>query len=286
MALKDVDQACVSIPAQSVEWQWRFRVLKAEILVWRGLNQEAFSLLEESPPAVLDRTDVAARRMIVRGMALDYLHKPDQARLSLDAAEQLAASFQLQLLGDVAQARGNLLAHSGNFPDARGAFQKALDFARKDNQLFLEANAMGSLGYVDMWQERYDEAVDWFRKSYRLAESLSAEASSAKTLGNLGWSYYALGDFEDALSHFKQAEAASYRAGLVSDRIFWLIYAGSASYDQGDLASAEAESQQALALAKDSLDYDAMIECRQNLALISLKKNTPCAITHANSTLT
>lgn len=222
---------------------------------------------------MLDRTDVAARRMIVRGMALDYLHKPDQARLSLDAADQLAASFQPQLLGDVAQARGNLLAHAGNFSDARGAFQKALDIARKEKQLFLEANAMGSLGYVDMWQERYDEAVDWFRKSYRLAESLSAEASSAKTLGNLGWSYYALGDFEGALSHFKQAEAASYRAGLVSDRIFWLIYAGSASYDQGDLADAEAESRQALALAKDSLDNDAMIECRHNLAIVSLKEN-------------
>jgi CHAT domain-containing protein/tetratricopeptide (TPR) repeat protein len=206
-------------------------------------------------------------------MALDSLHKPDQARSSLDAADQLAASFQRQLLGDVSQARGNLLAHSGNFSEARGAFQKALDFARKDNQPFLEANAMGSLGYVDMWQERYDEAVDWFRKSYKLADSLGAAASSAKTLGNLGWSYYALGDFEDALSHFKQAEAASFRAGLVSDRIFWLIYAGSASYDQGDLAGAEVESQRALALAKDSLDNDAMIECRQNLALILLKRN-------------
>ena len=40
--------------------------------------------------------------------------------------------------------------------------------------------------------EHYDEAVDWYKASLRLSESIHDQYSLTKTLGNMGWSYFEL----------------------------------------------------------------------------------------------
>lgn len=254
------------------EWFWRFRVLKAEVLLWRGVNQEVLDLLAEPIPRNFAGTDFAVRRETCRAIAQGYLHQFELSKSSLADAEQSAIKNQPQLLGEVFLARGSVAVERGAFSEAVSSFQQALAQARNNQQAFVEANASGSLGRAAMWQEHFDEAVDWFKTSLQISEALNARASSAKTLGNIGWSYHEIGDLVNALSQFRKAEHASQEANLLADRAYWLNSAAGVEYDQHDYAAAESDALQAVSLAKQLKDDGTRIECLQTMALVALQK--------------
>ena len=254
------------------EWFWRFRVLKAEVLLWRGQNHEVLSLLAESVPPRFTGTDFAVRRQTCRAIAQGYLHQFEQSRTSLADAEQMATKSQPQLLGEVFLAKGSVAVEGGAFSEAVSSFQMALTHARNNNQPFLEANATGSLGRAAMWQEHYDEGIDWFKKSLQLSQALNARASSAKTLGNIGWSYHEIGDLVNALSQFRGAERASQEASLLTDQAYWLNSAAGVEYDQHNYAAASSDAQRAIVLTEQLKDDGTKIECLQTIALVALQK--------------
>ena len=101
-----------------------------------------------------------------------------------------------------------------------------------------------------MWQEHYDEGIDWFKKSLQLSQALNARASSAKTLGNIGWSYHEIGDLVNALSQFRGAERASQEASLLTDQAYWLNSAAGVEYDQHNYAAASSDAQRAIVLTE------------------------------------
>ncbi len=258
--------------SQSAEWTWRFRVLQAEILVWRGSPQDSLTLLNEQLPSALQDSEVAVRRKIVLGMALDKLQRQSDSQENLLAAQFSAETSYPRLLAEAEQALGNLQAHQGKFPEARIHFQRAHSLAQQYLQPFLEANAAGSLGYVATWNQHYDEAIDWYRKSLALSQELHAAASTAKTLGNLGWSYHEVGDLDNALANFRQAERTSASAGLTADRAYWLNSAAATEFDLQQFAAAESDSRAALQLTRPLNDSTAILECLQTLVLIDTQK--------------
>src|SRR5260370_39794082 len=106
-----------------------------------------------------------------RGLAQDYSQRLDEAEESLRMAEEVAQSKQPQLLGDVASAQGTLYVHQKRYADARAAYYKALLAARAGKNAGQETGVLGSLGFVSMWQEHFDEAVDWFKASRAASET-------------------------------------------------------------------------------------------------------------------
>ena len=60
-------------------------------------------------------------------------------------------------------------------------------------------------------------------------------------LGNAGWAYYKLGDFEKSLFDFQQAEQQARELGSDHDQIVWSTNTGLSFYRLGDLNSAEVE---------------------------------------------
>ncbi len=226
--------------------------MRAEVLLWRGLDEKVLSLLAESLPSRFAATDFAARRQACKAIAHGHLHQFEQAQAALADAEQLANTKQPQLLGEVFLAKGSVALARGALGEALSFFQVAWNQARLYKQPFLETNAAGSLGRTLVWLEHYDAAIDWFTNSLQLSQSLNARASSAKTLGNIGWSYREMGDLENALSQFAQAESAAHGAGLVVDEARWLSSVGDVYYDLHNYSAAQLNSSEALKLA-DSL---------------------------------
>jgi len=246
--------------------------LRAEVLLWRGLDEKVLSLLAESLPSRFAATDFATRRQACKAIAHGHLHQFEQAQAALADAEQLANTKQPQLLGEVFLAKGSVALARGALGEALSFFQVAWNQARLYKQPFLETNAAGSLGRTLVWLEHYDAAIDWFTNSLQLSQSLNARASSAKTLGNIGWSYREMGDLENALSQFVQAESAAHGAGLVVDEARWLSSVGDVYYDLHNYSAAQINSSEALKLADSLHDSDVAIYCLQNLALISLAR--------------
>ncbi len=269
-ALRQVEQLSHTY-SQNPEWFGRFRVLKAQIMVMRGSDNDALLLLKDNPPPNLAKTDVAVRRKMVQGIAYDHLQAFDRAESSFAEAKGLASEYEPGMLGDLELSEGALELDRRNYAAAAAAFHRALVFARDKKMPYVQANALGSLGYLAMWQEHYDEAIDWYRESLELSRTLKTQYSESKTLGNLGWSYFEMGDLETASALYQQAEQSASHAGLAGDRIYWRMSVGRVYLAQHRYDSAESTFNSAFGLAKNLADEALMAECAENLALVNLE---------------
>ncbi len=121
-----------------------------------------------------------------------------------------------------------------------------------------------------MGEEHYDEAIDWYKIALTKSEALGAGAFEALALGNMGWAYQVIGDFENAESVLKKAERVSGEAGRVGNRVYWLTVLGDVYYQQWRLAEAETISKQALSLAHSMDNKATETNCLNTLSEIAL----------------
>jgi CHAT domain-containing protein len=271
-ALVESEAGLKQFPSPDSEWHWRFTILKAEIKMRQRSNKESLALLEPELPASLKGTDLAVWQKLIQGTANSRLLQFDQAKTFLDEAEFLAKTNSPALLGEVALRRGTLAFLRGDPKTAESEYRKALtdSLLRKDS--FLEASALGSLGLAATRQEHFDESIDWDNAALRLSNSLGARISAARILGNLGWSYFELGDYENSLALFRQAEESFAQAGAPGLQIEWLTDIGVTEYYLGNYEGAEKESLKALELARSHGDQLAITECLNNLSLVALSQ--------------
>jgi CHAT domain-containing protein len=271
LALRDADRGLTRYPDPAAEWHWRFKILKAEILVWQHRNEESLALNRQDLPSSLVHSDLAVWRKLSQCAASAYIQKLDDAERYLAEADALARAYHPELWGQVALRKGTFLFWKGSAAEGQGAYRDALEFARREKDLFLEAAALGSLGVAAAKQEHYDEALDWNRKALQLSQTIGARSSVARILGNLGWSFRELGDFENARIDYEQAEEASAQNGQVGDQIYWLTGIASVDYLQHEYRSAESVLTQALDLARKQDDKTIPIEYLNDLAEIALE---------------
>jgi CHAT domain-containing protein len=270
-ALQETDTALQKFSSSNSEWYWRFLHLKAEILVWQRRSTDALALLQSPLPPIYATTDLAVWRQLTLGMASAFLLDFDSAQHDLSQAEILSRAQHPELLGEVELRKGTLAFYRQDFAAAEAAYQKCLEAARNHQNGFLQAAAFGSLGLVATKTEHYDESIDWNRQALQLSQSLDAKVSVAKTLGNMGWAYYELGDFENASELYEQAIAASKMAGLRGPQIDWEVNIGNVHYSKGELAASRLSYQEALTLAREFENRMAMTECYENLAILDLE---------------
>jgi len=269
-ALQEADREYHSLQKRNSNEAWRFRVLKAQLLFIQGKSKDALDLLNDDLPPALARTDVAARRKMVQGLAHGFLRQFDQAETELADAEALSRVLQPDIQVDVLQSRGVVDMNEGKYDQAGQYFHSVLEIARRSNLSYVESRALGNLANVAMHKERYDEAVDWYKTSLQLSEAAGEKGTSALTYGNMGWSYFAMGDLENAVAVTKLAEDLSAQAGLEGNRIYWLSNLGNYYYAEHNYSAAQTALQEALSRARKASDEATTTQSLNNLALISL----------------
>jgi len=244
----------------------------------QGHYQDSLDLLNVPLRNDLQSSDVAAWQKMTQAAASAFLSRFDDAEHYLQQAQSIVESSQPRLLTDLTLRRGTINFLKGDLAAARFEYRASLDLARQLKDPFLEAAALGSLGLISTRMERYDESIDWNKQALQLSSSIGAVSSVARIKGNMGWSYYQMGDLENALAQFQQAEKDSQQAGLIADRVYWLDNAAVANYDLGYYREAETISRQALASAKQLNEIGAIIECLQNIALAEIQKEEFSAV--------
>src|SRR5260370_14954182 len=153
-------------------------------------------------------------------------------------------------MGELLLARGNLLVARGDFHAAEAAYLHSLRLARERKQSFLTLKSLGSLGWVSMEEEHYDESIDWDTEALSLGQSLNARIGIEKVLGNEGWSYYKMGDLDNALSLLQEAKVAAQQLGGTKDEMLWIRNIGAIEIDQRSYSAAERDYREALRLAR------------------------------------
>src|SRR5262249_20653275 len=84
---KDADLLAHRVSGLGDDWIWRVRLLKAEILVWRGLNDDALKLLTPTVPESLAARNYSIRRLVILGLAQGYTRHFDEAKKDIQLAE-------------------------------------------------------------------------------------------------------------------------------------------------------------------------------------------------------
>jgi len=220
-SLIEVDKALNHNVGNSLEWAWRFRVLKARILISQSHYPDALILLHDELPHALASSDVAVSKMLMEGVAYRYGQEYQKAQQDLDDALALAHSVQPQLVCEVVRAIGELQIEQKNYAAADASFRQALELARKEKRPDQVAGILVDLGLLATSEEHFGEAIDRNQIALDLSRSLDMQGMVAVVLGNTAWSYFLLGDFEKALSSFKEAAAASERIGQTGYSLYW-----------------------------------------------------------------
>jgi CHAT domain-containing protein/tetratricopeptide (TPR) repeat protein len=271
-AVAVAEQAARQVAGRGPAESWRFLLVQAEAIIWQGHSRDALKLLEPDPPPDAG-VDIAAQRATLQALACIFLQQFSDADAHLKKAHQLAAGTNPELAIDIALADGWVAFFARtDFTRAREAFEEALGRARAARQPFLEVNARGGLGLVEMRRYRFAEAADWFQSALAIARNINARASVAKSLGNLGWSYMSVGELDRALDLFTEAQQESAKLGLRRDEEIWLTNLGVIHENRRDFVRAEAEFLHALDIARELENKQQMALIQTNLASVLLAR--------------
>jgi DNA-binding SARP family transcriptional activator/Tfp pilus assembly protein PilF len=152
---------------------------------------------------------------------IPLLPDPAAARVWLDAERAAlvavaAASADGDLPGHATRLAGTLFRYldtGGHFPEAVTVHRHACAAARRLHDPAAEADAMISLGGVDLQQGRYQRAARQFRPALGLARRAGSRGAEIRALGNLGLAEFHQGWYLRAGDYFEQVLAGCRQAG-------------------------------------------------------------------------
>jgi CHAT domain-containing protein len=266
-AMTEAEKGYTDFRGLSAEWAWKFRILEANVLLWRGMSERALGILESEPPPL--PLDLVVQKIRLESSAYMALARYPEAEEKLEEAEGICASSSLPACPSITFARGGLELERGHFKQAQGLFEQTLILARAHADSFLEANVLSSLARSGLLQEHFDEALDWSASSYRISADLDAQDLAQNALGNLGWAYYRLGESEKAEALFVEAGSRAKSLGDVIDQVRWLTNLGYVDLDNNQYATAREAYQAALTLAKQINSNEEVLNALMSLALVS-----------------
>ena len=262
-------------PSEQSEWYWKFLGIKAHGWTLQGKFTEALGLLNRPLPSQFKDADFAVRLKLTQALSLANTQRGTEAAVAIGEAEALGQAKYHELLGEVALRKGTVCFIAGDFVCAGSEYRAALQSARERHDSYFEAAALNGLGIVATRLEHYDEAVEWDRAALKVAQSAGARYSVAQILGNTAWCYRKLGDYENALALYKQAEEDSRQAKLTAEQIYWIAAISDAYYEQRQLTQAKEYLERGLSLAREQDDKTILMQYLNALAAIALDEGQP-----------
>jgi len=270
--LTEADGALRRYGARNKEWEWRFRMLKARILLSRSEGDEALSLLEPEPPTALASTEIPEERKRYQGIAHRYKQQFGDAERDFEEAGRLAAPLVPFYACQLLIARAALRVDEKKYDSAQADYRKALALARRNSLPILEANALADLARLTTSQNHLDEALDLYLAALKLAQLLEMKGNTATILGNMGWSYFELGDFEASLDFYGQGAQASVISGMQGYSAYWFSGVANSYLALHQYTLAEDLAQVTLKRARELKDAETATICLNTLTEVLLRR--------------
>jgi len=267
-AQEEAAKAYQDFHAAGPDWAWKFRILEANILIFRGMSDSVLALLA-SEPATLPSGELAVQERRLQAVAFASLHKFPESELNLTEAERLCAVSNYPACAEVVRARGRLEMERGHFALAQMFYERALASARRRGDPFLEAVALLNLSWSAEEQTHFDEALDWADACRQVSIPHGFADVAQNALGNMGWAYYKLGDPEKAEGVFLEAKRQAEKLGDVIDQAKWLQAVGYVYLDAQKFAAAQQSYWQSLTLAQQINSREDLINSLIALAFVS-----------------
>ncbi len=267
-AERDADEGYKAFHDTSAEWAWKFTILRARVLHWRGMNGEVLKLLA-SEPAPVPPGELMVQRLRMQGLAYTSMHQLSEAEQKFSEAQRLCVASNSAACSDIVHARGQMEMERGQYAQAQAFFERALESARASGDQTREANTLLDLSWSADEQTHFDEALDWASAARQISLAQGYADVSQTALGNMGWAYYKLGDPEKAEAMFTEARKQAEKLGDITDQIRWTTDAAYIDLDADKLAAAEQSYRQSLSLAQKIKSREDIFNALQALAFVS-----------------
>lgn len=234
------------------EPSWRFRILKADVLLARGEAKAAKELLAfPQPPA---DPESRARQRMDEAWAEYMGSNLTGAEALLQQASQIATPAGLPLIAATIENRMGLVAVRQRRMDAaEQAFRHVIEVAGAQQDPYLLGTAMHNLGFLYQNTYQFEEAIYWLDKARAVFQQIGAMNSYYVAMGNLGSCYLRLGDSEKGLADLKEAEVHAHEIGDRFNEQLWIGNSGAVLYEREEFPQAAEKFKQALEIAR-SLD--------------------------------
>jgi CHAT domain-containing protein/Tfp pilus assembly protein PilF len=270
-AQRRAEGAWHSYAGRDALWEWKFRLLDARILTWRGMYNDVFTVLGPRWPANFTNQNLNLEWRELEGLAFARVHRFADADRDLISAEQDCRQSGSDLIDEVIIAEGSLAVERGEYEQAQKLFENSLQLARKHNHRFFEAVALLKLSNTALLREHFDEAIDWSNAAYNAGKSLDAQLIVEIVEGNQGWAYYKTGDPERASSLFLDAYKNAEQLGDLFDQVKWLTTTGYIEFDEGNFSAAEDHYQRALDLARKTSVKESISDALVSLSFVAVQ---------------
>lgn len=192
-------------------YQWKFRLLRAEILLNGGRPEEVASQLQYPVPPGAEFIALGARQIALQAWALTWVRVDDGEALMGVAHRAAEAAKSEDVLLFIEALQSSRLMARRQFDQAEVVLRTALARARALHSAYSEAGLQVNLGMIRVLRLRYDEAIPYFERAALLAGPQSRTLYSAAR-SNLAICYSQLGEHERALQIHLQSVAQNERS--------------------------------------------------------------------------
>ncbi len=197
------------------EWQWRFKLLRADVEIYENRLADARPLLAAALPADKRFDGLRARQLYLAARVKASERKLGDAVDLLQQARRLASNSADRL--EIDDVDGQLHLRLGRWSEGESILNDVVARARHADDPYHEALALNDLGMGNVLRHRYDAALARFERILAL-ETLKPFTVYPKALYNAGLCYMRLGQFDRAVAVQKRAVEAYDRRGASRDR--------------------------------------------------------------------
>ncbi len=270
-ARQEIERDSKRFGGKGPEWVWSFRILQAHVCIYGREYKKTLEVLSEPLPGSLEKTEIAVRKNIYEGEAYRLAQQFEKAEKSFAVASGLAEQNQPKMQPEVLFSEAVLQTNQKKYSEAEGTFRQALSLSRKYGDAKIELKALVSLAALDILAERFDEALEWNEQGLKLANTMGRTETAKLITGNKGASYFALGDFENAMPLFQEAAEAAGAKKLSDSQAHWLTNLAECYYAEHEYAKAEEILTQVLKISRTLDSKTALTECLNDLAEVALE---------------
>ena len=242
----------VAASRRDLVFQWKFRLLRCDILLNSRRAEEVLNQLRDDVPPAPEFAALAARKMAMEARAISMLGRVDEGGARLDAAHRAAEAAKAEdVLLEIETIQGLRLIRRQHYEDAEVALRAALARARTVHAAYSEAAVQVNLGLSRLQRLRWDEAIPYFEKAAALAGPQSRTLYSLAR-SNLAICYSQLGEFDRALEIHLRSVAQNERSGAKFYLQLSLGESGHTYMMMGDAKAAIPYVERALSLASEA----------------------------------
>jgi len=233
---------------------------------------------------------IEALKVEAETLASNFLRELGDVQGALAACDRALAAFDPSVQGrvppllraEVLRSKGVLLRRVGRVREAVDAYVDAVAISRKCGARRMEARVKNALAYAMFVQGRYEDGIGLALESIQIDLSIGGRFQIAKTLTNIGHSYFRLGDVARSLAYFDRARQAHERYGDQDSWAETLLVSAHVAMALGDVDAAEGFVRDASALtAATGNAYERVYEGVVRALLARARRRPDDAVRHA-----